>query len=149
EFLALADRSELVAAVTGWVDLTSSDVSDALAELAEGTGGSYLRAIRHQVHDEPDQEWLRRDDVRRGLSAVFDAGLAYELLTFVEHLPVTRDTDEAFPDRPFVLDHCSKPAIAAGTREPWETELRALARHPNVTCKLSGLTTEASWNSWT
>src|SRR5690606_30852109 len=95
EFLALADRSELVAAVTGWVDLTSSDVSDALAELAEGTGGSYLRAIRHQVHDEPDPEWLRRDDVRRGLSAVFDAGLAYELLTFVEHLPVARDTVEA------------------------------------------------------
>src|SRR6185437_670184 len=32
--------------------------------------------------------------------------------------------------------------------EPWNTELRALARLPNVWCKVSGMVTEARWKDW-
>ncbi|GLY70850.1 hypothetical protein Atai01_74690 [Amycolatopsis taiwanensis] len=73
ELLALATGP--VAAVAGWTDLTRADVAGRVAALREMLGGQQLRGIRHQTQDEPDPRWLCRDDVRRGLRAVADAGL--------------------------------------------------------------------------
>ena len=42
-----------------------------------------------------------------------------------------------------------KPPIASGELEPWATAIRALAAHENVVCKLSGMVTEAAWDTWT
>jgi hypothetical protein len=55
---------------------------------------------------------------------------------------------EEFPEQPFVLDHIAKPFIRDGQFSPWREDLRRVARFPNVTCKLSGLVTEARWDSW-
>jgi len=148
EFLALAEVEPLVAGVVGWVDLTAPDVADVLAALRAAPGGTRLVGVRHQVHDEPDPAWLARADVRRGLAAVAAAGLRYDLLTRPVHLRVALETARALPALPFVLDHISKPEIAAGRLEPWRGDLRALAAEPNVSCKLSGMVTEASWRSW-
>ncbi|TCO48847.1 amidohydrolase family protein [Actinocrispum wychmicini] len=148
ELLAIAEQSSLIGAVTGWVDLTRP-VSEVLAKLAAGVGGKWLRGIRHQVQGEPDPRWLCRDDVRHGLQAVFDAGLLYELLVLPHQLPAAVETVAAFPDSPFVLDHCAKPPIASGSMEPWASAIRSLAGFENVTCKLSGLVTEADWTQWT
>ncbi|WP_020573330.1 amidohydrolase family protein [Actinopolymorpha alba] len=148
EFLALAAASDLVGAVTGWVDLTSASVAEDLAALAEAPGGDHLRAIRHGVQSEDDPAWLCRPDVRRGLRAVTDAGLRYELLTIPVQLPAVQATVADLPETSFVLDHCSKPAIARGELAPWADQIRTLAGHPNVSCKLSGLVTEADWATW-
>ncbi|WP_328989946.1 amidohydrolase family protein [Kribbella sp. NBC_01245] len=149
EFLQVAASNELVAGVVGWVDLTSDSVADALKALTERPDGLWLKGIRHQVHDEADPQWLDRDDVRRGLAAVAEAGLAYDLLTKPPHLPAAIRTVQALPELTFVLDHISKPQIATGELEPWASGLRELASYPNVTCKLSGMVTEASWTDWT
>ncbi|RSM79511.1 amidohydrolase [Kibdelosporangium aridum] len=149
EFLAVAAESDLVGAVVGWVDLTSSSVADDLAALRAGAGGEWLRGIRHQVQGEADPRWLCRDDVQRGLQAVFDAGLLYELLVLPHQLEASIETVAAFQDHPFVLDHCAKPPIAGGAVEPWASSIRELAGFDNVTCKLSGLITEADWAKWT
>jgi L-fuconolactonase len=149
ELLQLAVDHDLVAAVTGWVDLTSPSVRDELAALLAGPGGDYLRAIRHLVQDEADPQWLCRSDVRRGLRAVADAGLVYELLVKPHQLPAAIGTVGDLPDAAFVLDHLAKPLVAEGVLEPWRTDFQALARHANVTCKLSGLVTEADWTQWT
>lgn len=149
DFLRLAEEDPLVGAVTGWVDLTSPGVADELAGIRDAPGGSYLRAIRHGVQAEPDAEWLARDDVRRGLAVLADAGLTYELLTYPIHLDVSIATVRALPGLSFVLDHCSKPRIADDEFEPWASGIRELATLPNVTCKLSGLVTEADWSGWT
>jgi L-fuconolactonase len=147
EFLDVAANNELVAGVVGWVDLTAEDVSDSLAGLKERPDGWWLKGIRHQVHDEPDPWWLCRSDVRAGLKAVADAGLVYDLLTKTPHLPAAVETVAALPELTFVVDHISKPVIGEDP-EPWATELRALAALPNVSCKLSGMVTEASWTDW-
>lgn len=148
EFLAVAASSEVVGAVVGWTDLTSPAVGDALAELKGGPDGSWLRGIRHQVQGEPDPEWLCRKDVWHGLGQVGAAGLVYELLTLPHQLPAARRAVAALPQVSFVLDHCSKPAIASGEVGEWAELVRSLAAHENVTCKLSGLVTEADWASW-
>lgn len=149
EFLALAEAHDLVAAVVGWTDLTAPSVADDLAALLAVPGGRYLRGIRHQVQGEADPRWLCRDDVRRGLAAVGRAGLVYELLTLPHQLPAAIETVTALPEVAFVLDHCAKPPVASGELEPWATPIRELAARPNVTCKLSGLVTEADWGTWT
>jgi L-fuconolactonase len=150
EFLATSAASDgLIAGVVGWVDLTAPDVADRLAAVRAGTGGSRLVGIRHQVQDEPDPGWLGREDVHRGLSAVEDAGLVYDLLVLVPQLPVAIGVVERHPGLRFVLDHAAKPPIASGEREPWASRIGALARLPNVSCKLSGLVTEADWHMWT
>lgn len=149
EFLEVAASNELVAGVVGWVDLTSDSVADALKALTERPDGVWLKGIRHQVHDEAAPQWLDRDDVRRGLAAVAEAGLTYDLLTKPPHLPAAIRTVQALPELTFVLDHISKPPIATGDLEPWASGLRELASYPNVTCKLSGMVTEASWTDWT
>ena len=149
DFLALAASSDLVAGVVGWVDLTAGDVADRLAALRAGPGGELLVGIRHLVQAEPDPAWLNRPDVRRGLAAVSDADLVYDLLTVPEQLPAALDTARALPGLTFVLDHISKPPIASGEREPWAARIRELAAEPNVFCKLSGMVTEADRDSWT
>jgi L-fuconolactonase len=144
DLLALASQHELIAGVVGWVDLEGECVSDAIASLR----GS-LVGIRHQVQSEPDPDWLCRPAVRRGLSAVADAGLVYDLLTIPSQLPAAIATVRALPELVFVVDHLSKPPIASGELEPWAGDMRALAAHENVVCKLSGMVTEASWDAWT
>ncbi len=149
EFLALAAAHDLVAGVVGWVDLTAPDVADQLAALRDGAGGNLLVGIRHQVQSEPDPEWLLRSDVLSGLAAVAEAGLVYDLLTVPHQLPAAVSCAERLPELSFIVDHASKPAVASGALEPWEGGIRALATLPNVSCKLSGLVTEADWSEWT
>jgi L-fuconolactonase len=148
EFLATAAGEPFVAGVVGWVNLRHPGVGDQIAELRAGLGGDKLVAIRHQVHDEEDPEWLKRQDVRRGLSAVESAGLAYDLLLRTRELPGAVETVRARPTQKFVLDHIAKPPIASRRLEPWQARIRRLAELPNVVCKLSGMVTEANWQSW-
>ncbi|MFJ4282442.1 amidohydrolase family protein [Streptomyces massasporeus] len=149
EFLALADGHDLIAGVVGWTDLTRPGIADELARLRALPGGSYLKGIRHQVQGEPDPDWLLRPDVQRGLAAVADAGLVYDLVVLPHQLPACVRAAAALPGLTFVLDHLGKPPIASGALEPWATGLRALAALPNTVAKLSGLVTEADPASWT
>ncbi|MES5817835.1 amidohydrolase family protein [Streptomyces sp. RG80] len=149
EFLALAADHDLVAGVVGWTDLTRPDTADELARLKSLPGGRFLKSVRHQVQGEPDPEWLLRADVRRGLTAVAEAGLVYDLVVLPHQLPACAKAAAALPELTFVLDHLGKPPIASGAREPWATDLRALAAHPNTVCKLSGMVTEADPAGWT
>jgi L-fuconolactonase len=149
EFLQLAAHSDLVAGVVGWTDLTAPDVADQLAELCAGPGGEYLVGIRHQVQAEPDPRWLVRPDVLRGLMAVAEAGLVYDLVVKPHQLEAAAEAAARLPHLTFVLDHLGKPPIASGVLAPWAEEIRRFATLPNTRCKLSGLVTEADWGSWT
>jgi L-fuconolactonase len=147
-YLELAAATAFIGGVVGWLDLTDPSVRETVAALLDRPDGRYLVGIRHQVHDEPDPDWLRRSDVRRGLRALGEAGLAYDVLVRTRELPAALDTARALPELRFVVDHIAKPPIASGELEPWAEGLSALARLENVTCKLSGLVTEAVWTRW-
>ncbi|WP_405862100.1 amidohydrolase family protein [Streptomyces sp. NBC_00090] len=147
--LALADTSDLIAGVVGWVDLTAPGVADDIAALREGPGGRHLVGIRHQAQDEQDPHWLERPEVVRGLKAVAEAGLVYDLLVLAHQLPAATAVTGAVPELSFVLDHLGKPSVAQGELQPWAAELARLAARPHVTAKLSGLVTEADWRHWT
>ncbi|MCL2419354.1 MAG: amidohydrolase family protein [Conexibacteraceae bacterium] len=148
ELLALAAAEPVIAGVVGWVDLTAPDVSDAIAALRESPGGERLVGIRHQVQEEPDHRFLVRADVRRGLRAVAEAGLVYDLLVRPHQLPAAVTAVQAVPELRFVLDHAGKPVLDGPPSAKWPAAIDGLAARPNVTVKLSGLTSEApaGWN---
>jgi L-fucono-1,5-lactonase len=146
EFLATAAASDgLVRGVVGWVDLTGPGVADRLAELRER---GPLVGIRHQVENEPDDGWLLRADVLRGLTAVAGAGLGYDLLVNPGQYASAAEVADRLPDARFVLDHAGKPPIAGGEMVGWAAAITEISRRPNVFCKLSGLVTEADWSGW-
>ena len=114
EFLKLAAATDFIAGVVGWVDLASPTVEQTLGELVALGEGHKLVGIRHQVHDEPDPQWLARREVRRGLRAVEEFNLAYDLLVRPRELPAALDTAKALPGLRFVIDHIAKPPIRSG-----------------------------------
>ncbi|MFN8634681.1 MAG: amidohydrolase family protein [Chloroflexota bacterium] len=148
DFLEIADSTAFVAGVVGWVDLTSPDVARDLGDLKASKTGNWLVGIRHQVHDEPDRDWLLRADVQRGLHSVQDYGLAYDLLLRPREVPTAVKIARSFPDLRLVIDHIAKPEIAHGRIEPWASDMAAFAGLPHVFCKLSGMVTEADWRRW-
>jgi L-fuconolactonase len=146
--LGTAAETEWIAGVVGWVDLTEVNVTETISEIREGPNNTKLVGFRSLVHDEPDPAWLLRDDVMRGLAAVAEAGLVYDLLVRTRELPAAIEVARRLPNLRLVLDHLAKPRIAAREIEPWSSAIGEIARLPNVTCKISGLVTEADWRTW-
>jgi L-fuconolactonase len=142
--LELAREHAFVRGVVGWVDLTAPDVERELELLASERA---LVGLRHIVQAEPD-DFLLRPDFQRGIAALHGTGLVYDVLIYPRQLEAARRFIAAFPAQSFVLDHLAKPDIAGGVRAPWERQFRALGAFPNLACKVSGLVTEAAWNTW-
>lgn len=144
--LELADRHAFVRGVVGWVDLQAPDVG---AQLERLTAHRKLVGIRHLVQSEPADRFLLRPEFCRGVARLQEMELAYDILIYPRHLPAAIELVERFGGQRFVLDHVAKPQIRSGEMRAWEQGLRRLAALPNVSCKLSGLVTEAEWRSWT
>ena len=144
--LRLADAHPFIAGVVGWVDLRADDVEASLKQLRDQPR---LAGIRHIVQSEPDDRFLLDPAFGRGIAALGQAGLPYDILIYPRHLPVAAEFVSRFPSQTFVLDHLAKPAIRGGSIDEWARDIRRLATAPNVWCKLSGLVTEADWVTWT
>jgi L-fuconolactonase len=143
--LRLADENSFIKGVVGWVDLRSPQLE---LQLQRFCYHPRLRGVRHVVHDEPDDQFMMRDDFVRGIGKLNRYGLTYDLLLFPKHLPVACELVGKFPEQTFVLDHISKPFIKDGKIEPWKTDIQRLASFRNVSCKISGMVTEADWQNW-
>lgn len=143
--LSLANLEPRIKGVVGWVDLASDKIDIQLARF--GTHPKMV-GVRHLIHDEPDDEFMLRPDFLNGIKKLKRHKLAYDLLLYEKHLPVAIKMVKQFPEQTFVLDHISKPLIKDKVLSPWDANLRELASFPNVSCKLSGMVTEANWASW-
>jgi L-fuconolactonase len=144
--LRLADENDFLRGVVGWVPFVEPNVSDVIARFS-----SYpkLCGLRHVLHDEPDPDYMLRDDFNRGIATLKPFGLTYDILVFERHLPQTIQFVDRHPNQVFVLDHVAKPRVKAKEVSPWAERIRELAKRPNVFCKISGLVTEADFHNWT
>lgn len=106
-----------------------------------------LRGIRDNIQGHAPGFALQ-DGFVRGVQAVHSRGLHFELCLKHHQLDETIELVRRCPEGQFVLDHCAKPDIKAGLRQPWRSQIRDMARLPNVVCKISGLVTEADWETW-
>jgi L-fuconolactonase len=143
--LHLADQYPFIRGVVGWIDLCGRDVAEELRRL---TTHPRLRGVRHMLQDEPDDRFMLRPDFVRGIAALGAFGLTYDILIYARQLPSAFELVQRFPQQRFVLDHIGKPQIRERRLSPWRDGITALAACPNVSCKLSGMVTEAEWGGW-
>jgi L-fuconolactonase len=144
--LDLADEHDWIRGVVGWVDLCAENVH---AELERLSRRRKLAGIRHDVQNERDPAFMLRPDFQRGIALLAPLGLVYDFLIRPHQFAAAIELAARFPEQRFVLDHLGKPEIQKHQRDTWAASLRALAAHDNVSCKLSGLVTEADWRHWT
>src|SRR5512133_2044061 len=142
--LKLAEENDFIKGVVGWVDLCSPELK---TQLEEFTRYPKFKGVRHVIHDEPDDNFLLKDDFLRGISIIGDYNLTYDLLLFPKHLRVAEKMVSMFPHQRFILDHISKPLIRSQIFEPWKEDILRIAKYKNVWCKLSGMVTEADINN--
>jgi L-fuconolactonase len=138
--LDLADATPLVAGVVGWAPFAAPDAADEIARLA---AHPRLVALRPMVQDEPDDDWLLRPALRGAFDALVAHRLVFDALVLPRHLTRLARVLDRHPDLAVVVDHGAKPRIREGAIDPWRADMSMIAAHPNVTCKLSGLVTEA------
>ena len=143
--LELADQNELIKGVVGWVDLRSESVEELLADFA---AHPKFVGVRHVVQDEPDANFMLLPEFVRGIAKLKEFGLSYDILIFPKQLPAAIELVKQFPEQPFVLDHIAKPLIKDGVVSPWDEQIRELSKFENLTCKVSGMVTEANWIGW-
>lgn len=143
--LSLAEQHEFIAGVVGWVDLASEACEDQLCEFKDHPK---FVGIRHVTQDEPDDDFIVRPEVLRGLRVLEKHSVPFDLLFYVKHLQHAATLARELPSLPMVVDHLAKPEIKAGAVDGWIEHLRAAAKFPNIYCKLSGMITEADWENW-
>lgn len=143
--LSLAKDSRRIRGVVGWAPLIEAKVEASLEAMVQHPK---LRGLRHILQDEADDRYMLRDDFNRGIACLQGFDLRYDLLVFERHLPQTIEFVDRHPLQIFILDHIAKPLVREQVLEPWRSNLHELARRENVYCKLSGITTEADWSSW-
>lgn len=143
--LGLAEKSDLIKGVVGWVPLCSSSVDEHLKRFSQSPK---LVGVRHIVQDEPDDRFMLRPDFLNGIRCLSQYDLAYDILIFPKQLEAATELVSIFPEQRFILDHIAKPPIKEGIIDEWKVGLKRLAQFPNVYCKLSGMVTEADWTNW-
>ena len=143
--LKCANDFPWIKGVVGGVDLQDERVGDTLDELI---GLGPLVGIRHQIEEEPDQEWLLREQTLAGLKAVSDRNLSYDLLVKPVHLKQIPSVCNELPDLKMVVDHIAKPNILDQELQPWSDLIYKLHPYENLFCKVSGMVTEADHNDW-
>ena len=146
EFLLdLAQKHPQIAGVVGWIDLKSSSLEDRLTYF---TKFKKLKGFRHIVEAEPDDRFLIREDIQRGIRALGNHHLPYDILIKPHQLEAAISLASRLDAQKFVIDHLAKPPIRNGEITKWSKKMRQFADMDHVYCKISGMVTEADWQHW-
>src|SRR5712691_12512669 len=143
--LSLSDQYPFIAGVVGWVDLSGREVGH---QLNEFIAHPKFKGVRHLLESEPADDWLIQENVLAGLRRLASFGVSYDLLVHRRHLKHVRTVAESCPEVSLVVDHLAKPPIATGEISDWAREIKEVAAYPKISCKLSGLVTEANLTAW-
>jgi L-fuconolactonase len=144
--LEMARQNKFIKGVVGWLPLINDDIE---VELEKYSGNKLLKGLRHVIQGEPDPKFMLRKDFNSGVSLLKKYSMAYDILIVERQLPNMIRFVDQHPDQVFVLDHIAKPLIAKHELSLWKENIQELARRENVSCKISGMVTEADFNSWT
>lgn len=143
--LELAQNNSFIKGIVGWVDLKSNSVEKDLEQFAAYKN---FKGVRHVLQDEDDDRYMLQPDFKQGLRKLEKYGLTYDILIYPRQIKYACVLVSELPQQKFIVDHLAKPLIKEGKIETWKKDMQELAKADNVFCKLSGMVTEANWNSW-
>ncbi len=138
--LAIAEQTEFVAGVVGWVDMESAD---AIKQLEVFSKNPYFKGIRPMIQDIGDVNWMLKAELAPVFEYLIAQQLTFDALVKPEHLPALYHLLLKYPDLKVVIDHGAKPAIADNSSPQWYENIALIALETSAYCKLSGLVTEA------
>lgn len=140
----MAQTYDIVKGVVGWVDLLDERLPQRLEQLTQHKS---LKGFRHIAQAEPD-DFLARPAVIDGIRQLAAFDMTYDILIYPSQLKAALHLVRAVPEVNFVIDHLAKPAIKKQEISRWSNFLTEIAKCWNVSCKLSGMVTEADWQNW-
>ncbi|MGB0371976.1 MAG: amidohydrolase family protein [Opitutales bacterium] len=142
--LELSQNNKFIKGIVGWLPIADTSFPDYLDRYASNTK---LKGIRHVVQGQP-KGFLGNPAFNQGIRKLTDRDLVYDILIFENQLQETIQFVDRHPNQRFVLDHIAKPRIRDNAISPWDKNIQELAARENVSCKLSGMVTEADYHSW-
>ena len=143
--LALAKEHSFIQGVVGWVDLRASNLEDTLENYRDAKA---LKGFRHIIQGQA-AGFMLQPNLIQGLKKLATRNYTYDLLIYAHQLKEANELIKQVTELPIVIDHVAKPNIKDSEMEDWKKEITALAKYPNVYCKISGMATEANWETWT
>jgi L-fuconolactonase len=146
DLLKHANEHSFIQGVVGWFPLAEPELEGLLERYASNP---WLKGVRHVVQDEPNDRFILGDAFNAGIRRLKPHNLVYDILIYERQLGASIEFVDRHPGQVFVLDHVAKPRIGDQVIDPWKTQMFDMAKRENVYCKLSGMATEADWQSWT
>lgn len=143
--LALAEKHSFIKGIVGWVDLQAPNVEERLQHYS---GFKKMKGFRHVLQGEAQRDFMLRPAFMHGIGQLKHYGFTYDVLVYEDQLRYLPPFVSAFPGQPFVIDHLAKPNIREGKIDEWKKGIVAVAQFQNVSCKISGMVTEADWKGW-
>lgn len=145
EFLmALCYNNSYIKGIVGWVDFQNEKIENKLLYYSKFP---VIKGFRHIVQGEPNG-FLKNKNFLRGIELLQKYNFTYDVLIYENQLPEAIEFVNNFPEQKFIIDHCAKPDVRNGSIDKWKSCIEEISKNKNVYCKLSGLTTEAHWNTW-
>jgi len=144
--LNYANAHDFIKGIVGWTDLQDNNVEDRLGDYAHS---KKIKGFRHVLQGEADRGLMLRSAFMNGISTLAKFGFTYDILIFSDQLHYIPEFVAGFPSQKFVIDHIAKPDIKNKKIDQWQKEIKEIAKHQNVSCKISGMVTEADWKNWT
>jgi L-fuconolactonase len=151
--------TRVAAGIVGWADFLLGGAVEEVLAAHIAVGGGRFRGVRFSTgtHDDPAiRKHIRRPQpehlladtrVRAAFGKLAPLGLSFDCWLYFHQLPDVVGLANAFPDTPIILNHVGG-VLGLGQYEgkrdevfaTWKRNIEALARCPNVTAKLGGLT---------
>ncbi len=133
--LALADHDPSLVGLVGHLKPGQPGFADDLARDAAHPRFRGMRTGGWDVQLAPDRPEFLRD-----LERLAERSLALDVLVGPDQLPAVAELAKRLPNLRMVIDHCANVRVD-GKQPPraWRAGLEAVAAHPNVFMKVSGL----------
>ncbi|RAJ31910.1 amidohydrolase family protein [Pedobacter cryoconitis] len=144
--LQLASSHDFIKGVVGWVDFEAADLQ---TRLENYSASKKLKGFRHILQGETRRDLCLEKSFQDGIALLAGYGFTYDILIHQDQLPFIPAFVARFPDQRFVIDHIAKPGIKEKDIRNWKKDIESVALHPHVSCKISGLVTEADFKAWT
>jgi L-fuconolactonase len=140
-----AKRNDFIKGIIGWVDLQAKNIDQRLSYY---TQFKKIKGFRHILQGEAQRDLMLKTEFLRGIKALLTYSYTYDILIFPDQLKFTKEFVAKFPQQKFVINHLAKPYIKDKKIDGWKKDIRLVAKHENVYCKISGFITEADMNNW-
>jgi len=140
--ISLAEQSEFIKGIVGWVDLQSKNIESQLTYFSQF---EKIVGFRHVVQSESDPNFLARPNFLKGVQLLDTFDFTYDLLIYPNQLNAGIEFCKKNANQRIVLDHLAKPPIKTGDISEWKKNIEKFKELENVSAKISGLITEAEW----